>query len=73
VYHQDVFFNPAKEVSSVAQFEYYTHRERSIAASQRIDFGHEYSVSVARLYRPGDSTRRRLEVTARRMKHRLIK
>jgi phytanoyl-CoA hydroxylase len=72
VYHQDVFFHPAKDVPPVAQFGYYLHGERSIAASQSIDFAHEYSVNIAHLYRPGDSARRRLEVTARRMKHRLF-
>ena len=72
VYHQDVFFHPAKDVPSVAQFKYYMHGERSIAASHNVDFAHEYSVSIAHLHHPGDGAKRRLEVTARRMKHRLL-
>jgi hypothetical protein len=72
VYHQDVFFHPAKDVPSVAQFEYYVDGDRSIAASWSVDFAHEYRVAISQLYRPGDNAKRRLEVTARRMKHRLF-
>jgi phytanoyl-CoA hydroxylase len=72
VYHQDVFFDSSKDVPLVAPFDYYLHGERSIPASTRVDFAHEYSVSVAHLYCPDDSPRRRLEVTARRMKRRLF-
>jgi phytanoyl-CoA hydroxylase len=72
VYHQDVFFNPAMDVPAVAQHKYYVHGGRSIPAAGSVDFAHEYRVSTAHLYHPGDGAKRRLEVTARRMKHRLF-
>lgn len=69
VYHQDVFFHPERDVPSVASFGYTDDQGRAIADARRVDFGHEFTVGVSQLHVPGERTRRRVEVTARRAKH----
>jgi ectoine hydroxylase-related dioxygenase (phytanoyl-CoA dioxygenase family) len=72
VYQQDVFFDPDKDVPSVADFGYFTDGGRAIAKVGNIDFNHEFTVSTSRLHRPGEGAKRRFEVTARRAKERIF-
>jgi ectoine hydroxylase-related dioxygenase (phytanoyl-CoA dioxygenase family) len=44
VYHMDVFFNPAKQVSNDAAWGYSRRKRRHFASFSDIDFGHEFSV-----------------------------
>jgi phytanoyl-CoA hydroxylase len=46
VYHMDVFFNPCRRVSETASWRYASWRGRKIAQFDKIDFAHQYTVSL---------------------------
>jgi ectoine hydroxylase-related dioxygenase (phytanoyl-CoA dioxygenase family) len=71
VYHQDVFFDPDKDVPDTASWEYSEHGGRKIPKSNVVDFAHEYTSAVRLLHRPGAGAADRLLVLARGAKHRL--
>lgn len=49
VYHQDVFFDPGREVPEVAPWGYAKRGQRAYAAFGEVDFAHEYRVPVSQL------------------------
>jgi phytanoyl-CoA hydroxylase len=71
VYHQDVFFNPGKDVPSQAAWDYYDHGGRKIAEFHEVDFAHQFQRRVDRLQRPDAGVSERVGVVSRRLKHRL--
>jgi phytanoyl-CoA hydroxylase len=71
VYHQDVFFNPAKDVPDTAPWRYYEYGGRKIAKLGVVDFGHEYTLRVDSLHRPDAGVSERLGVLSREVKRRV--
>ena len=46
VYHMDVFFNPRKQVPHTVSWRYASRRGRKIVQFDKIDFAHQYTVSL---------------------------